>query len=312
MKSGNFDLHYTSSKHPFFNCQFLVMQFNRFTKKSCGRSHSFMFEIDKLETFDQEHQTGEGDAFLLPQQAYTYIWIEQGSGEVTIDLRRYIIEDNSIFYLKPGQAFSANIAEPAKGFVISFTREFADLYDKSSADLNRNTLVNPIISIESETYDFMKNLVAKMWQEFKNHHHWRAEVLRGFLRLFIIYISRQQEEERPANVYSRKVELVNRFFALLEKNYSNKKMVQDYAKLLAVTPGYLNETVKEISGSTASNHIQERIILEAKRLAIFEGDSMKEIAYSLGFCDPAHFSKYFKNISGTNFTDFKKNAISFC
>jgi AraC-like DNA-binding protein len=288
------------------------MQFYRFTKKPSGRGHSFMFEIDRLETFDQEHHTGEGNSFLLPLQTYAYIWIEQGSGEVTIDLRRYTIEDNSIFYLKPGQAFSANIAEPAKGFIISFTREFVDLYDKSGADLNRNSFLNPVVSIESETYDFMKNLVTKMWQEFKNHHHKRAEVLRGFLRLFIIYISRQQEVERPANVYPKKVELVNRFFALLEINYSNRKMVQDYAKMLAVTPGYLNETVKEVSGSTASNHIQERIILEAKRLAIFEGDSMKEIAYSLGFCDPAHFSKYFKNISGTNFTDFKRNAICVC
>jgi AraC-like DNA-binding protein len=66
-----------------------------------------------------------------------------------------------------------------------------------------------------------------------------------------------------------------------------------------------------MSGFTASYHIQQRIVLEAKRRAIFNGDSMKQIAYCLGFCDPAHFSKYFKNSSGTNFTDFKKTAFNF-
>jgi AraC-like DNA-binding protein len=68
--------------------------------------------------------------------------------------------------------------------------------------------------------------------------------------------------------------------------------------------------VREVSGFTASYHIQQRIILEAKRRAIFEGNSLKEIAYGLGFCDPAHFSKYFKNSAGRNFTDFRKGACS--
>jgi AraC-like DNA-binding protein len=52
--------------------------------------------------------------------------------------------------------------------------------------------------------------------------------------------------------------------------------------------------------------------LEAKRRAAFEEYSMKEIAYYLGFWDPADFSKYFKNSSGTNFTDFKKEISNFC
>ena len=85
-------------------------------------------------------------------------------------------------------------------------------------------------------------------------------------------------------------------------------MVKEYADMLAVTPNYLNEMVKEVSGFTASHHIQQRIILEAKRKVIFEGDSLKEIAYGLGFWDPAHFSKFFKNSSGVNFTDFKKGV----
>jgi AraC family transcriptional activator of pobA len=85
-----------------------------------------------------------------------------------------------------------------------------------------------------------------------------------------------------------------------------KKMVSAYARDLHVTANYLNETVKKASGSPASYHIQQRIILEAKRKARHVRTSMKEIAYGLGFADLAHFSKYFKRASGINFTDFKK------
>ena len=53
-------------------------------------------------------------------------------------------------------------------------------------------------------------------------------------------------------------------------------------------------------------------MLEAKRQAAYSSLTMKEIAYQLGFDDIAHFSKFFKNVSGSSFTDFKKkNAIVF-
>jgi AraC-like DNA-binding protein len=80
--------------------------------------------------------------------------------------------------------------------------------------------------------------------------------------------------------------------------------------MLHVSAGYLNDTVREMSGAAASTHIQQRVIREAKRRILFEGSSMKEVAFSLGFSDQAHFSKYFKNISGKNFTDFKKEITS--
>ena len=71
-------------------------------------------------------------------------------------------------------------------------------------------------------------------------------------------------------------------------------------------PNYLNRTVKKMTGLTASYHIQQQIILEAKRQAIHSNVSMKEIAYFLGFDNLAHFSKFFKNNSGMSFSTFKK------
>ena len=96
----------------------------------------------------------------------------------------------------------------------------------------------------------------------------------------------------------------------LLRDHSSKKMVCDYANELNVSPNYLNRTVKKVSGNTASHHIQQQIILEAKRHAMYSGISMKEIAYQLGFDNIAHFSKFFKSKSGMNFTNFKKEQIS--
>jgi AraC-like DNA-binding protein len=88
-------------------------------------------------------------------------------------------------------------------------------------------------------------------------------------------------------------------------------MVSDYADDLCVTPNYLNRTVKKTTGYTASHHIQQQIILEAKRQATYFSTSMKRIAYNLGFDNLAHFSKFFKHNCGMNFTDFKRVNANF-
>jgi AraC-like DNA-binding protein len=103
---------------------------------------------------------------------------------------------------------------------------------------------------------------------------------------------------------------VQRFMSLLKKNYTTHKMVSDYARELCLTPSHLNKIVKKVSGFPASYHIQQQIILEAKRQAIYYGLSMKEVAFSLGFDDYLHFSKFFKNNSGMNFTHFKSMVLT--
>jgi AraC-like DNA-binding protein len=95
---------------------------------------------------------------------------------------------------------------------------------------------------------------------------------------------------------------------LVDSKFRDLKLVTQYASRLRISPNYLNEAVKSILGYPASHYIRNRIILEAKRKAIYSNESMKEIAYSLGFDNTAHFSKYFKNSSGMCFSTFKKEG----
>lgn len=104
--------------------------------------------------------------------------------------------------------------------------------------------------------------------------------------------------------------LVQQFMSLLEKHYKTEKMVAGYASLLSVTPNYLNEIIKKTTGYSAGHHIRQRVVLEAKRQATYSDHCMKQIGYYLGFDDTAHFSKFFKNAAGINFTDFKKERIT--
>ena len=289
------------------------MHITRSIKKENGSHCKKQFEIIVIESFLQVLMDRELQ--LIGSDTYSMMWIEKGSGTIQIDMEKFNIEEDTLYYVKPGQEMYVDINENATGFIISFAREFLELFEKKTSDIIDTPLFNhflpvPVIKINSKISGFMKHLAGEMLDEFENHFDLRMEILKGFLKVFIIYLSRQFENDNRNNINCRKVATTNLFFTHLEKNFISKKMVKEYADLLAVTPNYLNEIVKEVSGFTASHHIQQRIMLEAKRKIIFEGFSLKEIAYGLGFWDPAHFSKFFKNSLGVNFTDFKKGVLA--
>lgn len=259
----------------------------------------------------------EADAELISENKYTILWVQQGSGEIQIDETIFSIADDTLYYIRPGQVLRATVLEPAKGFLISFEKDFLDLFEKNASELCHTALFGhfsmfPAIRFEEDTSRFLKTITDQMYKEYTDHNELRGEIIQGFLKIFMIYLNRQCESVEKDPEKTSRTTLVRVFFTLLEKHFPDKKMVKQYADMLAITPGYLTRVVREISGFTPSDHIRKRILLEAKRRAIFKGNTMKEIAYTLGFCDPAHFSKFFKSSAGTNFTDFKRTALSAC
>jgi AraC-like DNA-binding protein len=242
---------------------------------------------------------------------FVIIWVKKGAGTHLIDADKYTIEDNTVYCLTPGQVHLLKADPGIDGYVISFTAEFLSLNEDNFNILFNTGLFytfshSSVIKVSPDMAEEMGDIVDKLMKEYSNFFLLRAEILRGFLKIFLIYLTRQFEGADQHAQQPKNIELVKRFLSLLEKQYSTKKMVSDYADELAVTPNYLNEVVKKVSGFPASHHIQQRIVLEAKRQAAWSDISMKEIAYGLGFDDVAHFSKFFKNVSGASFTDFRK------
>ena len=77
---------------------------------------------------------------------------------------------------------------------------------------------------------------------------------------------------------------------------------------LYITPGYLNDTIKAATGKTAKQIIDEKRIVEAKRLLFWGEQSAKEISNQLNFEDDAYFNRFFKKHTGQTPAQFQKNT----
>ncbi|HEY4335526.1 MAG TPA: helix-turn-helix transcriptional regulator [Puia sp.] len=257
-----------------------------------------------------------------PEKATAYsnnyfeiFWITKGTGLLRLDLRQYEVTDNQLFCVRPGEMHELSSNEGLEGYVIAFTKAFPGVSD-ADFDLGYPGGVYSLfdrcraLRVKSELVGDMAIIVEKMLKEYNNVDLFRQELLKRYFKIFLIYLGRQFDALDGMDLQARSMGLVQKFMESLNTNFKTKRMVAEYARELAVTPNYLNETVKKATGYPASHHIRQRIALEAKRQAAYSDVCMKEIAYYLGFSDSAHFSKFFKNTTGMNFSEFKKEKFS--
>jgi len=102
--------------------------------------------------------------------------------------------------------------------------------------------------------------------------------------------------------------LTIRFFKILNTNFKNERSVQFYADQLCLTAGYLSKTLKEVTGKTASQLIDDTVIMEAKLLLKDSLRSVTEVAEDLKFSNASFFGKFFKKHTGFSPTEFRKNT----
>lgn len=112
--------------------------------------------------------------------------------------------------------------------------------------------------------------------------------------------------ERQPNA-SRRTTYVREFIKLLHANFTRERAVTFYAERLCISPKYLSSVVKEFTGRSPGEWIDEYVILEAKNMLRFSGMSVQEVAYALNFNSQSTFGKYFKNVTGMSPTQFQKS-----
>lgn len=271
------------------------------------------FELHILE------ERGYGQLVLNERQErlqhFEIIWFKTGKGQIFIDTVQHPVTHNMIYCLTPGEVRSCKLQGDVQGYHILFSRDFLYRWATYTVgttwlDTNIYGMSMSVITVDKEMEEEIEDLMRRMAKEYTHHNLLRSEILAGLLNILVIHFSRKLQPRMKELAQSKEIELVQKFISLVKIHYRTKKFVADYAGELFVTANHLNRIVKKITGTPASSHIQQHIITEAKRQALDSNVSMKEIAYLLGFEDHSHFSKYFKNNSGMNFSSFKKGLVT--
>jgi AraC family transcriptional regulator, transcriptional activator of pobA len=244
---------------------------------------------------------------------FEIFFFDTNGGFHEIDFQTYNIKKNNLHFISPEQVHLLKRKSSVDGFVLSFTKEFFSLNDVNDSTIDdfpyfNNPSSPPILELKKiGQQKIVFELIGKLKDELHSENEDKANVLRSYLHILLIQLKRMFQ---PTNSHltdnSSKNELSKKFKLLVDKNFIQKKSVREYAELLHISVGHLNDTVQATMGKTASDLIHKRIILEAKRLLFHSGQSVKEIAFHLNFEDASYFSRFFKNHTDTTPETFRK------
>lgn len=256
---------------------------------------------------------------------YEILWFQEGEGMHSVDFVDYQVRPNTIFFLSPGQIHlfdndgedKIQYLSKYKGVAIKmctdFMREQTTEANTNDTILKYNAFYTfdtvPYYIIDDATARELKVLVAQMEEESQHGGEFgNIDILKSLLRIFLVKIQRHGQREDRIHLDNLKPshQLFIQFRRLVEQEHARLHTVQEYADRLNVAVRTLNKCVNECSNKSPLAFINDRIVLEAKRMVRHTNMMIKEIAYDLGYEDPSYFVKLFKRQTGYLPSDFRE------
>jgi len=281
--------------------QFFEMKLHYIDPISAGELHLTMHEpgFDRL-FFQRDHK----DKLL------TIAWNDGPEQAVTIDGIQYSFPSQTILPLMVNQTFS--FEKPGQVIAWQYNRNFYCIVDHDKevscvGFLFYGSAETMFITIDEQQQKKFNLLLQIFIDEFEDKDAIQRDMLQIMLKRLIIIVTRlgkKQYLKEPA-LTEDKLDVLRKFNLMVENNYRKAHTVQFYADQLYKSPKTLANYFALYNHKSPLTVIQDRIILEAKRLLMYTDKSAKEIAYDLGYDDASYFSNFFKKQTGYAPSDFR-------
>jgi AraC family transcriptional activator of pobA len=233
---------------------------------------------------------------------------------LTVDFSQFVTKKNSLFFINSNQYLRLEKIGAPGGVFIYYNRDFycIQIHDEEVACdglLFNNIYCMPMTALPAEEDRYIADALENIIRELSGQESSREEMIRTYLKQVIIRATRawkQQQLKELKTAPSGEIEFFRTFSRLVEIHFRDKHSVTDYADLLGMAPKTLSKKFNRLRLAQPNDIIKERIILEAKRLLAYTSLSIKEIAYILGYDDPAYFNRLFTNKQGCTPATFRK------
>jgi AraC-like DNA-binding protein len=247
---------------------------------------------------------------------YSIFWIESGEAIHATEFVEYSLKADTILFVPPGLKHRMYIDESVCGTYILFNEEYIRYNRKEHVPLKEYRLFNnpdfkSLITVIPEKREKLSNITGMIFDEIRNSDDYSQDIVLKLLHLFLLESRRifdQQYQTPKSEPDSTPDATIIKFKQLIEENYTTQKNVTPYAEMLNINPSCLNELTKRTTGITAGELIRNRVIDETKKLLFSSSVSGKEIAFQLGFDDPAYFSRFFRKYTGQTLKEFRDHS----
>ena len=254
-------------------------------------------------------------------------WLHYANNLYTISIKKgmtskliygqteFDFDDGVLVVTAPKQVISIEKLEKREltGYKLIFHRDFVQSYSLAKSIHNYGFFSytnNKALFLSDKEEQIILNLFRSIEQECQNNtDQFSQDVLIANIELLLVHIDRYYNRQFLTrkninnDTLSKMEAILNNYF---ESEHTQLPTVQYIAEQLNVSPSYLSDLLKNLTGLTAQQHIHEKLIEKAKELLCTSNLSVSEIAYQLGFEFPQSFNKLFKKKTDLTPLEFKQ------
>ncbi|EOQ96149.1 DNA-binding helix-turn-helix protein [Leptospira wolbachii serovar Codice str. CDC] len=237
----------------------------------------------EFQTFDSSHRHSH----------FALFYFTDGKGTHSIDFQSHTIEENTLFFLRPGQVHSWTFSKPVKGFALKIYPDYLSEQGGSISSFQNY----PFFQLGNPTSKLTINDSIQLKNDFERLLSEKDSQSNSSMTYLLIQLVLQQSLKEFNLSQNEMITIDSKlytFFSLLDKNFKDQKTTSYYAKEMGISTGSLNQLCQNQYGKSAKSIIQERLVLEIKRLLLHSDFNINQIALTLGFTDNSYFSKFFK------------------
>lgn len=228
--------------------------------------------------------------------------LERGRVEARLDARTEVMAGPAVILVPPGAVHSFRFQPETVGVVISFAATLADELRATGSGLAEHLERCIAIALDRAALrqTDLRALAAMLLREFGRSAPGRRLALRGTLAALLANLQRLLPDPADAGaaIGSRSRELVARFREQVEQRFRQQPALTEYAALLRTSASRLRRACLAVTGQSPIDLVHLRLLLEAERQLRYTSMSVTQVAYHLGFEDPAYFSRFFTHRMG--------------
>src|SRR6218665_241255 len=247
-------------------------------------------------------------------KSYIKIFYLPAGSALKVDFKQFNTTHPGLFFVNSNQYAELLSVGNGRGSFIYYNRDFycVQIHDHEVACdglLFNNIYAMPMTTVPVKEQAVIEQYLQHIEEELELKESSQEEMIRTYLKQLIIRATRiwkQQNIGEINNAPTQDLDFFRDFSRLVEIHFREKHSVADYADLLAVAPKTLSNKFHKLNLTQPNEIIKDRILLEAKRLLTYSGMSVKQIAYDLGYEDPAYFNRLFVLKTGDTPNAFRK------
>jgi len=249
------------------------------------------------------------------EHRHTYFEIfffETGGGSQLIDFIELPVKEQSSYIVFPQQIHLLKRDPGAFGLLLQFGEEVISSTQLRILLQQHFFKGIPAVFFESDNLQFQKyiSLIEQLQEAAEKQTPASREIALHYFQALLLRLLEGSNTDDNSSLSGDKKVLFC-FQQLLEDQFRENHQVARYVADLNTTEKKLALITKNFLGQTPLQVIHNRLLLEAKRLLLFEDTSHKEIAFQLGFDSPASFSLFIKNKTGHTPSELNRQLVNF-